>query len=39
MVRAAVTSFAVQRIQTISQRVMTRSNLMDIIEKYKLYTR
>jgi len=39
MVRAAVTSFAVQRIQTISQRVMTRSNLMEIIEKYKLYTR
>lgn len=39
MVRAAVTSFAVQRIQTISQRVMTRSNLLDIIEKYKLYTR
>lgn len=39
MVRAAVTSFAVQRIQTISQRVMTRNNLMEIIEKYKLYTR
>jgi polysaccharide biosynthesis transport protein len=39
MVRAAVTSFAVERIQTISQRVMTRSNLMDIIQKYKLYTR
>jgi len=39
MVRAAVTSFAVQRIQTISQRVMTRSNLLNIIEKYKLYTR
>ncbi len=39
MVRAAVTTFAAQRIQTISQRVMTRSNLMDIIQKYNLYTR
>ncbi len=39
MVRASVTSFAVQRIQTISQRVMTRSNLTDVINKYNLYTR
>lgn len=38
MVRAAVTTFAVQRIQTISQRVMARSNLLDIIQKYGLYT-
>jgi len=32
-----VTSYATQRIQTISQRVMTRANLMNIVEKYGLY--
>ena len=37
LVRSTVTSFAAQRIQTISQRVMTRPNLMEIIEKYGLY--
>ncbi|VAW61562.1 hypothetical protein MNBD_GAMMA11-1408, partial [hydrothermal vent metagenome] len=37
LVRSTVTSFAAQRIQTISQSVMTRPNLMEIIEKYKLY--
>ncbi len=37
MVHGAINSFAVQRIQTISQRVMTRSNLLDIINKYGLY--
>lgn len=37
MVKSAVNTFAVQRIQTISQRVMTRSNLMDVINKYNLY--
>ena len=37
LVRSTVTSYADQRIQTISQRVMTRSNLMQIIEKYNLY--
>lgn len=37
LVRSTVTSYATQRIQTISQRVMTRSNLMQIIEKYNLY--
>ena len=37
LVRSTVTSFAAQRIQTISQRVMTRNNLMRIIEKYNLY--
>lgn len=38
LVRSTVTSYAAQRIQTISQRVMTRPNLMEIIEKYNLYT-
>ncbi|MGE0485908.1 MAG: Wzz/FepE/Etk N-terminal domain-containing protein [Gammaproteobacteria bacterium] len=37
LVRSTVTSFADQRIQTISQRVMTSTNLMSIIEKYDLY--
>jgi polysaccharide biosynthesis transport protein len=36
-VRSAVTSYADQRVQVISQRVMTSSNLISIIEKYKLY--
>lgn len=37
LIRSTVTSFADQRIQVISQRVMTRANLMQIIEKYGLY--
>ena len=37
LVRSTVTSFADQRIQVISQRVMTRANLMQIIKKYDLY--
>jgi succinoglycan biosynthesis transport protein ExoP len=36
-VRAAVTSYADQRVQVISQRVMTSSNLLEIIAKYNLY--
>ncbi len=39
LVRSTVTSFAAQRIQTISQRVMTRPNLLSIIEKYGLYVK
>lgn len=37
MVRSTITTYAWQRIQTISQRVMSRTNLMEIVEKYKLY--
>lgn len=37
LVPTTVTSFADQRIQMISQRVMTSSNLLDIIKKYDLY--
>ena len=37
LVRSTVTSYADQRIQTISQRVMTTANLGKIIEKYDLY--
>ena len=36
-VRSAVASSAVQRIQSISQQVMTRANLLRIIEKFDLY--
>ena len=36
-VRTTVTSFADQRIQIISQRVMTTRNLSAIIERYDLY--
>ena len=37
LVQSTVTSYAAQRIQTISQRVMTRQNLMQIIERFDLY--
>lgn len=36
-VRSAVSSYADQRVQTISQRVMTSANLLGIIEKFNLY--
>lgn len=38
LVRSTVTSFADQRIQMISQRVMTTSNLSEIMQRYDLYT-
>jgi len=37
LIRSTITSYATQRIQTINQRVMTRANLMTIIDKYDLY--
>jgi polysaccharide biosynthesis transport protein len=37
MVRSVITSFADQRVQVISQRVMTTKNLMGLIERYNLY--
>lgn len=37
LVRSLVTSFADQRIQVISQRVLTNNNLTSIITKYDLY--
>lgn len=37
LVRTTVTGFADQRIQVISQRVMTTKNLSAIIERYNLY--
>ncbi len=37
LVQSTVTSYATQRIQEISQRVMTRANLLKIIDQYNLY--
>jgi len=37
LVRSTVSSYASQRIQVISQRVMTTENLMGIIQRYNLY--
>jgi len=37
MVRSVITSFADQRIQVISQRVMTTKNLIALIDRYSLY--
>jgi uncharacterized protein involved in exopolysaccharide biosynthesis len=37
MVRSTVTSFADERIQVISQQVMTRATLLDLVDKYGLY--
>ena len=36
-VRSVITSFADQRVQIISQRVMTTQNLLSLIERYDLY--
>jgi len=36
-VRSTVTSFADERIQVISQQVMTRATLLDLVDKYTLY--
>src|SRR4030095_3390093 len=37
LVRSTISSYADQRIQVISQQVMTRANLMRIVDKYNLY--
>jgi uncharacterized protein involved in exopolysaccharide biosynthesis len=37
LVRSAISSFADQRVQVISQRVMTTLNLMSLIDRYGLY--
>jgi polysaccharide biosynthesis transport protein len=37
LVRSTVSSYASQRVQVISQRVMTTENLMGIIQRYNLY--
>ncbi len=37
LVRSTITSYADERIQVISQQVMTRAVLLDLVEKYDLY--
>jgi len=37
LVEATITSYADERIEIIRQRVMTRENLLKIIDKYKLF--
>ncbi len=37
LVMSTVTSYASQRIQTIQARIMTRTNLLRIVEKFDLY--
>jgi succinoglycan biosynthesis transport protein ExoP len=37
LVRSVITSYADQRVQIISQRVMTTQNLLSLIERYNLY--
>jgi uncharacterized protein involved in exopolysaccharide biosynthesis len=37
LVRSVITTYADQRVQTISQRVMTSQNLLALIDRYKLY--
>ena len=39
LVRSTVSSYADERVQVISQRVMTTQNLLDIIRRYGLYPR
>ena len=39
LVRSTVTSYADQRVQMITQRVMTTQTLLDIIRRYDLYPR
>lgn len=38
LVTSTVTSYAAERIQTIQARVMSRANLMEIVDKYNLYS-
>lgn len=38
LVQSTITTIAWQRLQTINQRVMTRTNLLEIADKYGLYT-
>ncbi len=39
LVRSTINGYADQRVQVITQQVMTRANMMQIIEKYDLYAK
>ena len=38
LVRSTITGFANQQIKVISQRILTLSNIMDIVQKYSLWS-
>ena len=38
LVQTTITSYAIKRIQEIQQRIMTIGNIMDIVERFTLYT-
>ena len=38
LVRSTITSYAVQRIEEIKQRIMTTNNIMSIAEQFQLYS-
>ena len=38
LVRSTITSYAVQRIEEIKQRIMTTSNIVSIVEKFNVYS-
>ncbi len=37
LVRSTITSFAAQQIQVINQRIMTMTNIINLVDKFKLY--
>ncbi len=37
LVRSTITSFAAQQIEVINQRIMTMTNIMSLVDKFKLY--
>lgn len=37
LVQSTVTTYAVERIQIISQRIMTRANLLEVVKRYDLF--
>ena len=39
LVRSTINGYADQRVQVITQQVMTRANMMHIVEKYDLYAK
>jgi len=39
LVRSTINGYADQRVQVITQQVMTRANMMHIVEKYNLYAK
>lgn len=39
LVRSTITSYAVQRIEEIKQRIMTTANIMGVVERFELYNK